>query len=311
MTNLKFTYQSDIEPQEKTILRTLTLNKSLKTVCSVYRFGYQGSEKDDEIYGSTGTAYTTHFRGLDTRVVRWWSIDPKTNLTPWESPYASMGLNPIWHNDPLGDIWGKPGDKADNKDKKQADKMKQEFSVKRDEYKSSYESLNQQITDFSGDKSSPEYADLCNQRQEAYTGMMDMQSAIKEIDEIGADKNYYTFHPTNLESIGRTNLMTADKNNDGTFTVNINYQWGSSANKVHETRHAADVARGLSIPDFSESNSTDDFFGNRNTSERRAYARQYFYDKSSMPIRISTYKQLYHIENYLQLINKKYGKRIY
>lgn len=70
------------------------------------RFGYQGSEKDDEIAGVTGSHYTTFFRELDTRIGRWWAIDPKTSATPWESPYASMGNNPIWYNDILGDVAG-------------------------------------------------------------------------------------------------------------------------------------------------------------------------------------------------------------
>ncbi len=65
-----------------------------------YRYGYQGSEKDDEIKGISNS-YTTHFRQLDPRVGRWLSIDPK--MSPWESPYASMGNNPIMYNDPHGD----------------------------------------------------------------------------------------------------------------------------------------------------------------------------------------------------------------
>ena len=66
-----------------------------------YRYGYQGSEKDDNIKGK-GNSYTTYFRQFDVRLGRWLSIDLKLNA--WESPYASMGLNPIWRNDPLGDI---------------------------------------------------------------------------------------------------------------------------------------------------------------------------------------------------------------
>ena len=65
-----------------------------------YSYGYQGSEKDDEVKGE-GNSYTTHFRLLDPRVGRWLSIDPKS--TAWESPYVSMGNNPIMNNDPLGD----------------------------------------------------------------------------------------------------------------------------------------------------------------------------------------------------------------
>ena len=71
-----------------------------------YRFGYQGSEKDNEIYGE-GNAYTTYFRELDVRLGRWFAIDPKTVATPWESPYVCMNGNPIQINDILGDFGNK------------------------------------------------------------------------------------------------------------------------------------------------------------------------------------------------------------
>ena len=65
-----------------------------------YRFGYQGSEKDDEIHNISGSIVSTYFRQLDIRVGRWWGIDPKSKA--WESPYVSMGNNPIWFYDPDG-----------------------------------------------------------------------------------------------------------------------------------------------------------------------------------------------------------------
>ena len=74
-----------------------------------YRLGYQGSEKDDESKG-VGNSYTTFFRQLDPRVGRWFSIDPKMSI--WESPYVSMGNNPLLFNDKLGDtikIYGGKG----------------------------------------------------------------------------------------------------------------------------------------------------------------------------------------------------------
>ena len=64
-----------------------------------YRYGYQGSEKDDESKGG-GNSYTTFYRQLDPRVGRWFSIDPV--FQPWQSPYCSMDGNPISLNDVLG-----------------------------------------------------------------------------------------------------------------------------------------------------------------------------------------------------------------
>lgn len=69
---------------------------------SDYSRGYQGSLKDNEIAGE-GNIYNTYFRELDVRLGRWWSIDPKTKETPFESPYASMNNSPIRLNDVLGD----------------------------------------------------------------------------------------------------------------------------------------------------------------------------------------------------------------
>ena len=64
-----------------------------------YRFGYQGSEKDNEVSGE-GNSYTTEFRQLDPRLGRWFSVDPV--FKPWQTPYCSMNNNPISLNDPRG-----------------------------------------------------------------------------------------------------------------------------------------------------------------------------------------------------------------
>jgi RHS repeat-associated protein len=68
-----------------------------------YRFGYQGSEADDQVKGD-GNSYSTYFRQLDPRLGRWLSIDPKAIAT--ESPYVSMRNNPIYLNDKNGDFPG-------------------------------------------------------------------------------------------------------------------------------------------------------------------------------------------------------------
>ena len=66
-----------------------------------YRFGYQGSEKDNEVNSSNGTSYTTEFRQLYTRLGRWFSSDPV--FQPWQSSYTSMDNNPVNLTDVLGD----------------------------------------------------------------------------------------------------------------------------------------------------------------------------------------------------------------
>jgi RHS repeat-associated protein len=64
-----------------------------------YRFGYQGSEKDNEFKGE-GNSYTTEFRQLDPRLGRWLSVDPV--IQPWQSSYCSMDNIPIRLFDNLG-----------------------------------------------------------------------------------------------------------------------------------------------------------------------------------------------------------------
>jgi RHS repeat-associated protein len=66
-----------------------------------YRFGYQGSEKDNETKGN-GNSYTTEFRQLDPRLGRWLSVDPMFAKFPWQSPYVSFDNNPILLIDHLG-----------------------------------------------------------------------------------------------------------------------------------------------------------------------------------------------------------------
>jgi RHS repeat-associated protein len=65
-----------------------------------YRFGFQGQEKDDEVFGSTGTSYTAEFWQYDPRVARRWNPDPI--VKHHESPYAAFANSPIWIIDQLG-----------------------------------------------------------------------------------------------------------------------------------------------------------------------------------------------------------------
>ena len=68
-----------------------------------YRYGFNGMEKDTELKGE-GNSYTTEFRQLDTRLGRWFSVDPV--FQPWQSPYNSMNNNPVFLIDPMGNVAG-------------------------------------------------------------------------------------------------------------------------------------------------------------------------------------------------------------
>ena len=92
-----------------------------RTVSGGYRYGYQGSEKDNETTGN-GNSYTTEFRQLDPRLGRWLSIDPLFAKFPWQSPYIQANNNPIIYSDNKGleaedwiKIREKRGDKFKNK----------------------------------------------------------------------------------------------------------------------------------------------------------------------------------------------------
>ena len=91
--------------ENPTSLKVLNGEKSTnpKTCEKSYRYGYQGSEKDDEVKGN-GNSYTTKFRQLDPRIGRWLSLDPRAKDLASMSPYVSMNDNPIYLNDPNGDF---------------------------------------------------------------------------------------------------------------------------------------------------------------------------------------------------------------
>jgi len=77
------------------------LNPLSNSSAGVYRYGFNGHEKDDEIKGS-GNSYDLGFRHYDVRTGRMFSIDPRSAEYPWQTTYAYHRNSPIKTIDYLG-----------------------------------------------------------------------------------------------------------------------------------------------------------------------------------------------------------------
>jgi len=75
--------------ENQSLLRVLNGENALdvKTDVSVYRYGFQGQEKDDEVKGK-GNSVNYKYRMHDPRIGRFFAIDPLSPQYPHNSPYA-------------------------------------------------------------------------------------------------------------------------------------------------------------------------------------------------------------------------------
>src|SRR5690606_9289804 len=69
---------------------------------SVYRYGFNGMEKDEEIKGGSNS-YDFGARIYDPRLGRWLSLDPMMDKYPSWSPYNFAANNPIKYYDVDGE----------------------------------------------------------------------------------------------------------------------------------------------------------------------------------------------------------------
>jgi RHS repeat-associated protein len=65
----------------------LTFEKSSKSACRGYMYGFNGQEKDNEIKGD-GNSLTFKYRAYDARLGKFLSVDPLSKSYPWNSCYA-------------------------------------------------------------------------------------------------------------------------------------------------------------------------------------------------------------------------------
>ena len=67
-----------------------------------YRYFFNGQEADNEVFGELAN-FGYEFRQYDSRLGRWWSVDPKWNEYPSVSPFVFCNGSPIMLMDPDGE----------------------------------------------------------------------------------------------------------------------------------------------------------------------------------------------------------------
>lgn len=226
-----------------------------------YRYGFNGMDKDDEVKGS-GNSYTTMFRQYDPRLGRWLTIDPKNSELPQESPYISMGDNPINNTDVFGDKW------KDKGDERKASKMKIAINDRIEVIDKRIEALNniQNLTE----AQSKEFSELGAMRKE-------MTDALDEIEVLGNPDNEQEYTFVASEKLGgRTNYDP--KSGVVRIEYNVNDFTGTA---IHELKHAYQFElgkidfRGLNNEKLWGPGITYDL-----TDEEEAYRRQYAFKPS-------------------------------
>ena len=83
----KLTYYQEAELSLFSSTKELTLKNSSENLRSVYLYGFQNQERDDEIKGA-GNSYNYTYRMHDTRLGRFFSVDPLFRKYPYNSSYA-------------------------------------------------------------------------------------------------------------------------------------------------------------------------------------------------------------------------------
>jgi len=88
---LKLTYRE--EPPTLRVVKSIFFSEE-KTGAGLYRYGFQGQERDDEVKGE-GNSYDFGARMYDSRLGRFLSLDPMKKRYPYMAPYVFAADNPI------------------------------------------------------------------------------------------------------------------------------------------------------------------------------------------------------------------------
>ena len=85
--------------------------KSPGTNIGGYRYFFNGQECDNEIFGEVAN-FGYEFRQYDSRIARWWSVDPKWSEYPSVSPFVFCNGSPVMMMDLKGEEAWEPDGKG-------------------------------------------------------------------------------------------------------------------------------------------------------------------------------------------------------
>jgi RHS repeat-associated protein len=219
-------------------------------VIEPFQYGFNGMEKDNELSGD-GNSYTTEFREYNPRVGRWFSIDPKDKVSPWQSPYVAFDNNPILNTDPRGDIAG-GGEKRAKAAQKKVDSDARPYGhndPKRVDCSGATGEVSKEVSDaaFKGMKYDGKFSTSLAANQAKY--LQDNEYFSKDIkDAKVGDYIFWTkSSETELKNIDHTGIITKIENgiiyvaNAETNTAkNVKGVWEGGTKSIKEEKLSAD-----------------------------------------------------------------------
>ena len=216
-----------------------------------YRNLFNGQEADNEVYGD-GAVLGFEYRMHDTRIGRWWSIDPMADKYPGVGPYVFCMDSPLILMDPSGA-------KIDPASQDDWNKQKQDITA------TVVNRTIQIVTNTIED--SPSYT------KKSIMSLIKSQEIMSQMEQ----NPDWEFSLTS-KSEGTTGFTRLTRR-DGTYLFQIGYV--NTANFVHEITHCGQFLNGEIV--FQETSSGFGAFVDV-YDELEAYQFQYYYNQSSLPL---------------------------
>jgi RHS repeat-associated protein len=210
----------------------LTFNSYSRENSVAQNFKYNGVENEDELGLNINT---TFFRMHDPALGRRWQIDPKNeDYLAW-SVYHAMANNPVRVSDPLGDRWLRP------EDQRQGEVLVEKIDSKiaRLEAKNVKYEQKRAAAENNGNANKALKYSTKIANNAARVG--EMRTSRIEIQGMATHDAMFTFEKV-AGNVGSTRVDHRRGENNAIVPVIVIAHTGHDGNKIHEARHASDIA---------------------------------------------------------------------